>query len=52
MKLSEDKALTEKAKKVFNTLNWYYVIAILGIIGVILFLIWYFYKKSKEKTKQ
>lgn len=43
--------LLEKAKKSLQGINWAYVIAILGLIGLILFLIWYFFKKRKEGKK-
>jgi O-antigen/teichoic acid export membrane protein len=51
--LTEDKQLSEKAKKTLVAINWVTVIAILSGVGLVLFIIWYWLKqRSKEKPKQ
>lgn len=44
--------LLGKAKRTLEGLNWVYVIVVLGGIGLVLFLIWYFLMKRKEKEKK
>ena len=44
--------LLENAKRKLETVNWLQVIAILGIIGIIIFLLWFFFKKRKVKGEE
>jgi heme/copper-type cytochrome/quinol oxidase subunit 2 len=47
-----DAKIMGKAKQQLVALNWYYVILVLGLVGLLLFLVWYWHQSRKKKDEK